>query len=951
MKDRPQTEPRGMVEAPSAFDLDRRAALKLLGAGGLALTLASCGKPHEEIVPYVDMPEGLVPGEPLQFATTLSLNGYGRGVLANSIDGRPIKIEGNPRHPASLGATDVFAEAAIMDLYGPDRSKAPRHRGDVTSWDSFAGALRAQMEKEDQRQGSGLRLVTGRVTSPTLLRQIEDLLKRYPQARWYRCAPVCDDMARAGSVMAYGKPFDVVAHIERADIVLALDADPLGPGPRQIANANAFARRRRRDAKPFSRLYAVEGDWSLTGVNADHRLALHPARMENFALTVAKALNNETGKASLPEYAAHFAKTVAADLLAHRSRALVVVGERQSAELHALAHWINAQLAAPVDLIAPVDPHPLRSDQALQAFTSDLDAGRVETLIVAEANPAYDTPGELGLAGKIAKVGFSAHLGLHDDETAAQCRWHLPASHALESWSDLRAFEGTASIVQPLIRPLYDSRDAHELLAMMQGEVAPSSYKLVRQTWQAQAGTSDFEGWWRKALHDGVIANTAARPLAGQTPKRPDIAAKNKPQGMSLLLAPDASVWDGAFANNAWLQECPHPFTKDVWGNAVHLSPEDARRIGLEDDDLLTVEHAGRSLQAPVRIRAGQAAGVAAVSLGYGRTRAGAIGNGIGVSVYPLRPLNQPWLVEGVKLTKASGHTTLPTTQHQFRLEGEARELYPILTLTDLAQGKRPPGQDYEHKPSLYAPVAYEGYAWAMVIDTSVCIGCNACTIACQSENNVPVVGPEEVANGRDMHWLRIDRYTPNPGHNSGFQPVPCMHCEQAPCEPVCPVMASVHDSEGLNVQVYNRCIGTRFCQANCPYKVRRFNWYGYADGQEYADLGAESVKAANNPDVTVRARGVMEKCTYCVQRISRARRNSEKDDRRIAEGEVVTACQAACPTRAISFGDKNRKDSRVAALRHEPQHYALLGHLGTRPRTTYLARLRNPNPDLDGVA
>jgi molybdopterin-containing oxidoreductase family iron-sulfur binding subunit len=929
--------------------LDRRATLKLLGGGSLALTLAACGKPHEEIVPYVDMPERLVPGEPLQFATTLPLSGYGRGVLATSIDGRPIKIEGNPRHPASLGATDIFAEAEIMALYDPGRSKAPRHGNDLTSWDAFAGALQAQMEKEQARQGAGLRLVTGRITSPTLLRQIDALLKRYPQARWYRYEPISDHAASDGAVIAFGKPLDTVPHLERADAVLTLDADPLGPGPRQIANARAFAQRRRREATPFMRLYAVEADWSLTGANADHRLALHPGLMANFALALAAALGNETAKVELPPHAARFAKVAAADLAAHRGRALVLAGERQSAQLHALAHWINARLEAPIDLIAPVDPHPLSDAQALQALTRDLDRGVVETLIVAGANPAYDTPHALGLAGKIAKVGFSVHLGLHDDETAARCRWHLPASHALESWSDLRAVDGTASIVQPLIRPLYDSRDAHALVAMMGGAVAPSAYDLVRQTWQAQA-SGDFDTWWRRALHDGVIENSAAAPQSAGAPKRADIEATKAPPGMSLLLTPGASVWDGCFANNAWLQECPHPFTKEVWGNTIHLSPGDARRLGVADDDVVQIGRDGRAVQGPVRIRPGQAGGVVSVALGYGRERAGAIGNGIGFSAYALRTLRQPWCIENVAVAATGGRHPVPSTQGQFLLEGEASDLYPMLSLAELAKGRRPPGQDAQDKPTLYPPVDYDSYAWAMVIDSSVCIGCNACVVACQSENNIPVVGPEEALRGRDMHWLRIDRYAPEPGHISGFQPVPCMHCEHAPCEPVCPVAASVHDGEGLNVQVYNRCIGTRFCQANCPYKVRRFNWFGYADGQEYADLGAESVKAAHNPDVTVRARGVMEKCTYCVQRISRARREAEKTDRPIAEGEVVTACQAACPTRAISFGDKNNKDSRVNALRGEPHHYALLGHLGTRPRTTYLARLRNPNPDLEGV-
>jgi molybdopterin-containing oxidoreductase family iron-sulfur binding subunit len=925
------------------YDLDRRAALKLF-AGGLALPLAACGKPHEEIVPYVDMPERLVPGEPLKFATTLPLSGYGRGVLAISVDGRPIKIEGNPHHPASLGATDVFAEAEIMALYDPDRSKAPRQGDDVATWDAFAGALRGQLEKERSRRGAGLRIVSGRVTSPTLLRQLGGLLEQYPEARWYAYEPLSQDAAFDGSVMAFGRRLTALPRIADAAVMLALDADSLGPGPWQIAQARAYAERRRRQADPFLRLYTVEPEWTLTGASSDHRLALHPDLIRNFALAVAAYMRSE-GAPNLPREAALLAEACAADLKSNAGRALITVGPRQPADIHALAHWLNAQLEAPVDFIAPVDGSPLGDTQALRALAHDLDSGNVETLLIVNANPAYDTPSSLKVADKIKAVPFAVHFGLHDNETAQHCHWHLPASHALESWSDLRAFDGTASIVQPLIRPLYDTRSAHDLFAVMSGATTPSTYDLVRQTWSDQGG-GNFDAWWRQALHDGVIANSAAAPTQAGTPKLPDIKPAADSQALSVLFAPAPSVWDGTFANNAWLQECPHPFTKDVWGNGIHVGNADAKAHGIADGDILELKHDGASVRGPARIRDGQAQGVIGVALGYGRKRAGAIGNGIGLNAYALRSLDAPWRLNDITLNKTGGHQRVPTMQHHFKLEGEAAELYPILSLAELAKGERL-AERQGNAPSLYPNVGYDGYAWAMVIDTSLCIGCNACVVACQAENNVPVVGPDEAAAGRDMHWLRIDRYVPDPEQPPGFQPVPCMHCEKAPCEPVCPVEASVHDGEGLNVQVYNRCIGTRFCQANCPYKVRRFNWFGYADGQEYADLGADSIKAANNPDVTVRQRGVMEKCTYCVQRISHVRREAEKEDRPIADGAIVTACQAACPTRAISFGDKNNTSSRVNALRDEPHHYALLGHLGTRPRTTYLARLRHPNPAL----
>jgi molybdopterin-containing oxidoreductase family iron-sulfur binding subunit len=931
------------VITPTHADLDRRSALKFL-ASGLVLTLTSCRKPQEEIVPYVDMPERLLPGEPLKFATTMALGGYGRGVLATSVDGRPIKIEGNPRHPASLGATDVFAEAEILSLYDPGRSKAPRHGDDIASWNAFAGALRVQMEREQARRGAGLRIVTGRVTSPTLLRQIDDVLKQLPEARWYRYEPVSDDAFLAGAALAFGRPLTALPRLADASVIVTLDADPLGPGPRQIADGRAFAQGRKPDAKPFSRLYAVEPDWSLTGANADHRLAMHPSLIRNIAIALAAALRGEQTPAEMPADAGKFVRAAVADLTANKGHALVLAGLRQPAEVHALCHWINAWLEAPVDWIELVDPNGLTHAETLKTFSGELHQSDIETLLIAGVNPAYDLL-SFGVDDALRRVPFTAHLGLHDDETAALCQWHLPLSHALESWSDLRAFDGAASIVQPLIRPLYDTRTMHDVVAMAAGQLSPSPYDMVRQTWATQA-SGDFDYWWRRALHDGVIANSAAPPVAVNAPNLPDVAPAKAAGGVTLVFAPDAAIWDGHYANNAWLQECPRPLTKEVWGNSIAIAPATAARLGVGDGDVVEVTQDRRVLRGPVRICDGMANDVMAAALGYGRTHAGAIGNGIGFAVNALRSAQSPWLVDGVGVKPTGARTFVASTQHQFKLEGESKDLLPILTVVELAQGKTPADHDDESKPTLLPPVKTDTYAWAMVIDTTACIGCNACVVACQAENNVPVVGPAEIARGRDMHWLRIDSYVED-AQQPGFQPVPCMHCEHAPCEPVCPVAASVHDGEGLNVQVYNRCIGTRFCQANCPYKVRRFNYFGYADGQEYGDLGAEVVTAAHNPDVSVRARGVMEKCTYCVQRISRARRIAEKEDRTIADGDIVTACQAACPTQAIHFGDHSDKASRVNALRGEPHHYALLGHLGARPRTTYLARLRNPSPAL----
>ena len=931
----------------SPFELDRRAALKFL-ASGAALALASCGRPAEEVVPYVEIPERLTPGIPLCFASTLALGGYGRGVIVKSVEGRPIKIDGNPRHPASLGSTDVFDEAAILSLYDPDRSKALRAGTGLQAWSAFEAKLQSEIEQERSRHGAGLRILTNRITSPTLIAQINGLLKSFPEAKWYRYEPVDDDAARTGSMQALGRPLVALPRFGDARVVLALDADPIGFGPEQIRfSRDLMAARQSQSADEFLRLYSVEPAWTLTGANADHHLALEHDLIRNVALLVAGELGAAVATAPLAAAAEKFARAVAADLKSRSGRALVLAGRRQPAEVHALCHWINGTLNAPVDFIEPVDPVTIGHGKSLKTLTQEISAGKVQTLIVLADNPVYDAPGDLRLGDAIAAVPFSAHLALYDNETSARCSWHLPLSHSLESWSDLRAFEGSASLVQPLIGPLYDTQTAHQLLAFLSGSVVTSSYTLVRNTWRTQAASGNFDSWWRQTLQDGVVADSASRPVSVGSIKLPQVAPAKAGAALSLVLAPDPSIWDGSFANNAWLQECPKPLTKQVWGNALHISEALGRRLKLVDGDVVRLQCSQGTIEAPVLVRPGQAGDTIATTIGYGRTLAGAIGNGVGFNVNNLRMTDAPWVIDSATIEPTGRNQNVLITQHHFQLDGEARDLQPRLTLAELAQGHADhlpkPGA---HPPTLYPHHAYDNYAWAMVVDTGACIGCNACVVACQSENNVPIVGPDQIAMGRDMHWLRVDNYMID--GRPGFSPIPCMHCEHAPCEPVCPVAASIHDSEGLNLQVYNRCVGTRFCESNCPYKVRRFNFFGYADGEEYANFGAESVKAVFNPNVTVRARGVMEKCTYCVQRISSARRAAEKENRKIRDGEVVTACQAACPTRAINFGDLSDPNAQIHALRHEQRSYSLLGNLGTRPRTTYLARLSNPNGEIE---
>jgi molybdopterin-containing oxidoreductase family iron-sulfur binding subunit len=898
------------------------------------------------------MPEEMVPGEALKFATTLALSGFGRGVIVTSIDGRPIKVEGNPRHPASLGATDVFAEASVLSLYDPDRSRAVLHDGAISPHDALREAVQAQLGRLRQDGGEGFRLLTGNVTSPTLLRQIDVLLRLFPKAKWHAYEPAGEDNARAGAALAYGRPLQSVPHLGQARVLVTLDADPLGQGPDQLRNARGFAELRKPQAGDFSRIYAVEAAPTLTGAKADHRLALRPEMIGEVAIAIAQSIGGTIRPAALPDHVSPLVKQAIADLSANRGSGIVLAGRALPPEIHALVHWINAQIHAPVDLVEVSKPPGGQQPAALSDLIHDLDSGGVQQLVMMGVNPGYDAPADFDFAGRSAKAAFRLHLGPYVDETAALSNWHLPQTHELESWSDVRSIDGTVSPVQPLIRPLFRSWTAHELLALLTDQSDASPYQLVRQTWQPQA-TGDFEAWWSRALHDGVIAGSSALAAGLGQPKLPEIAAPAPGQDMTIAIRPDPCVWDGAFANNAWLQECPKPLTKQVWGNALSLNPNEAARLQLASGDVVTLAAGGRQIEAPVLVEPGVADGVASLTLGLGRRAAGAIGTGVGANAYALRTSASPWLVRDVTIAKTGRRDEILTTQNVVRTAQDVRELYPVLQLS--AVGKAPVASAPKQKPSLLPEQVRpdDGHAWAMVIDASVCIGCNACVVSCQAENNVAVVGPEEVARGRDMHWLRVDVYDHGSAANPkpGFQPVPCMHCEHAPCEPVCPVAASVHDGEGLNLQVYNRCVGTRFCEANCPYKVRRFNFFGYADGEEYANLGFESYRAQKNPEVTVRARGVMEKCTYCVQRISAARRAAERDDRDIGLDEVKTACQSACPTSAITFGDLHQKGAAVNRQKADPRHYALLEHLGTRPRTTYLADVHNPAPGLDEEA
>jgi molybdopterin-containing oxidoreductase family iron-sulfur binding subunit len=902
-------------------EVSRRQFLKLMGASFALAGLNGCTRqPLEEIVPYVKQPEELIPGKPLYFATALTLGGYARGVLVESHEGRPTKIEGNPEHPASLGASDVFMQAEILALYDPDRSKSVMNGTEVATWDEFLAMVADEREKWKASAGAGLRLLTGHVTSPTLLDQIAALLQEFPAAKWHAYEPLAP------------RPTPPFYNLAKADVIVSIGEDFLGPGPAQLKYARDFARRRHaaNAGSGFNRLYVAESTPTLTGAMADHRFALAPQALNEFGAAIATDSAHSESSALVLE-----------DLRKHVGRSLMLVGDSLPNELRQFARDWNQPLQ-----VAEPDASKANS---LEELAHDLEGGKIETLVIIGCNPVYDAPADFNFGKKLASVPLRVRLGLYEDETSAFCQWHLSEAHALETWSDARAFDGTATIMQPLIQPLYGGKSAHELVAALAGSPLTNGYEIVHRFWKNRHPDDNFEKFWRRSLHDGVVAQTAASSAPRRTALQPKYKIDDRrPRiaGLELLIRPDPHIHDGRFSNNAWLQELPKPFTKLTWDNVALFSPTTAERLQLANEQVVELKYRGRSVRAPVWILPGQSDDCVTVHLGYGRERVGRVGDGVGFDAYVLRTADAPWGGPGLEIVKTDQRHSLATTQQHQSMEG--RDLVRSGTLAAflqnpaaIAQGSEPPPAPDE---SLYPPVAYKGHAWGMVIDLSTCIGCNACTIACQAENNIPVVGKEEVTRGREMHWIRVDNYFEGEPEDPRlhFQPVPCMHCENAPCELVCPVAATVHSSEGLNQMVYNRCIGTRYCSNNCPYKVRRFNFLEY-DRNKFENAGVFDL--LRNPDVTVRTRGVMEKCTYCVQRINRTRIDAENQNRPIRDGEIIPACAQACPAEAIVFGDINDPKSRVSKLKASELNYGLLAELNTRPRTTYRAKLRNPNP------
>jgi MoCo/4Fe-4S cofactor protein with predicted Tat translocation signal len=955
--------PKGASEWLDA--VSRRGFLKLMGSSLALAGMTACTRqPLEPIVPYVRQPEELVPGRPMFYATAFTLGGYATPLLVTSREFRPIKIEGNDRHPASLGGTDVYAQASLLDMYDPDRSQNVLYLGDISTWSTMVGALQGPLSAQKTLGGAGIRVLSRNFSSPTLADQMQQFQKAYPQAKWHFYEPVNRDNVYAGAQMAFGQPVETAYDLSKADVIVSLDADFLYGGfPGMTRYARDFANRRDPDSGKMTRLYVIESTPSSTGAKADHRIGVKAAEVEAFA----RALSSSGATADFPAVgtgdAGEFVRAVVADLQNTRGASVVIPGDHQSPAVHALAHAINEKLGNVGKTVFYSDPvlaNTASCNDSLKELVGDMRAGKVDLLVILGGNPVYDAPANFDFADalKNTNIPLRVHFGLYQDETAELCHWHVNEAHYLEAWGDTKAYDGSVCIIQPLIAPLYNGKSAIEMTAFLAGQSQANGYEVVQNYWKSKHSSADFDMWWRKSVEQGFIDGTASQPKqvsakSGNVTATSSSAPANG--DIEINFRRDPSIYDGQFANNGWLQELPKPMTKLTWDNPVLISPKMAEQLKVQSKDMLKIELNGKSLDLPVWIQAGHPENSVTVYLGYGRRRAGRVGTETGFDVYPLRYSATPWIASG-KVSKTSGTYILASTQGYQTMDAgtDNRAIVKTANLEEYKKeadfdGERPQDNETLYNETLRQEYAQkEPFAWGMTIDLNKCVGCNNCIIACQAENNIPVVGKDQVNRGRHMHWLRVDTYYQGDRQNpkAHFQPVPCMQCETAPCELVCPVGATTHSTEGLNDMIYNRCVGTRYCSNNCPYKVRRFNFFLFQDWE------TSQFKMMRNPDVTVRSRGVMEKCTYCVQRITHHRidweRAATEQEKKTAIDTLETACQQSCPANAIVFGNISDPGTAVSKWKATSRNYGLLDDLNTRPRTTYLAEIRNPNPELE---
>jgi len=940
--------------------VSRRDFLAVMGASLALAGLAGCRRPVEKIIPYVAQPEEIIPGVSNYYATTMPLGTSAYGLIVECHEGRPTKIEGNPNHPSTRGASNHLMQAAILGLYDPDRSGKVTQGGVERKFEDFVAFWREQYDIFIQNRGEGLAVLSETFASPTLARLKREFRKTFPKATWVSHDPIGDEHILQATERFSGKPLEPIYDFGKADVVFAIDSDFLYTESEHLTAAGDFASRRdTADSQGImNRLYVVESAFSVTGSMADHRQHGAPNMIGNYALAVAEELKkrgrypyNDLTRRIHGAFDHTWLKTVVDDLIRAGGNGLILAGRKQPPWVHELVIKIQhslGQLGTTVTYVHREDVSYSRLDE-FQLLVHNMLDGKVTTLVMLGGNPIYNAPRDFTFDVALQKTTHSVHLSEYYDETSQNAEWHLPRAHVLESWGDAVAADGTASIIQPMIAPLFGGQADVEVLAIIATGQDERAYDIVRTTWQDKI-RGEFESGWRKVLNDGLYTDDGNANRAENFNPTSDIAI-TKPlkapltDSLDVVYIPSA-VYDGRFANNGWLQELPDPITKLAWDNAALISPPTADDLQLANGDMAVLTLDGHELQLPVWICPGMSHNTVVLSLGYGREKVGRVADGVGFNTYAVRSSDGMHLARGATLRPTGTIHVLANTQDHNRMDGR-----PIVREGTLAEYRENPNfadEMVEHPPlkSIYPEHDYStGYQWGMVIDLNKCIGCGACTIACQSENNIPVVGKEQVRNGREMHWVRVDRYFTGDERNPQVvhMPVPCQQCENAPCESVCPVAATVHDNEGLNNMTYNRCIGTRYCSNNCPYKVRRFNFFNYTSDMP------EVVKMAQNPDVTVRFRGVMEKCTFCTQRINRAKIRAKQEGHEVADGEILTACQQACPTKAITFGNINDSESRVTAMKNTARNYELLVEINTKPRNSYLAKLRNPHPKLLG--
>ncbi|MBM44112.1 MAG: molybdopterin oxidoreductase [Phycisphaerae bacterium] len=1003
--------------ASELMEDDRRSFLKIMGASialaGVGLT--GCRRwPEQMVLPYAERPEGSAPGMADAYATIMELGGVATGTLVTSYNGRPTKIEGNPDHPGSHGATTRYMQASILDLYDPDRSRTPKIAGEEkrtsATWDEWDSFSATHFDALRSSGGAGFWILSEATRSPSIEAQQAELRSQFPKATWVTWEPLQNANEAEGLTEAFGIRVRPVHDLTKARLIVSFDSDFLNVNPDVLNMSGGWAAGRRPDHGSMSRMLMVESGLSVTGSTADDRWAMPSSRIP---VLVARVAANVLGNASIAEpFKDSGVETPDADLIADQLKGAagtgaILAGPSQPPFVHRLVAMMNDALGNAGTTVSYIreNAESIRT-ASINDLASGMNAGGVETLLILGGNPAYDAPADLQFAQGLSKVKVSIHLADQDNETSNLCTWHLNRSHPLESWGDARAWDGTYSVQQPLILPLFEGRSSIELLAQVNARSSRAGFDLVRASFNTVNGTSamgsSFDPAWRGTLHAGVLAGSASRTeslkvrggglSSGAQALAGTIKAGGK--GIELCFTSDSSVYDGRFANNGWLQELPDPVTRLTWDNAVLLGPSTAKDLGVGTGDMVTISTGDASVEAAVLVQTGTATGTATLALGYGRRFAGRICSGAGFDFYPLRRSDAMWFQQGASITRSSGTYPLATVQDHFAIDsvggkGTAARLPVLYREASIETFNHDPdfvrsGDHAAHGLSLWQAQQFDGaqYRWGMAIDLNTCSACSACVVACQAENNIPIVGKDQVLRGREMHWLRIDRYyrfeETSPGHYNSdqplsvaYQPVTCQHCENAPCEQVCPVAATVHSSDGLNVMVYNRCVGTRYCSNNCPYKVRRFNYFDYFRREPLRETGLLQVqpdyyvklqsggdplrRMQFNPEVTVRMRGVMEKCTFCTQRIEAAKikaknawvkkPEAEKAAAKriiIPDGEITPACAQACANDAIVFGDLMDPDSRVSKLHADSRAYELLGELHVKPRNRYLARLSN---------